>query len=128
LQLFFHDRAEKLPQRPQPDDHEPDVGAEVLPIRKLGDDAAEEAHRERRENEVRPLPRVRVPNIFLLRRGVASFLNIQFPLRRAIRQKHLAGRLPAPHRDDDEREAEAAGPRRAQLRFVDDGVLPLYRL
>ncbi len=33
--------------------HAPDVRPEVLPVRELGDDAAEEAHREAREDEVR---------------------------------------------------------------------------
>ena len=123
--------------------------------RELGHDATKQAHRERREDEVAPLPPVlteasrsseftlqqkrndplpsfpetirrdevkppqhdemksydaaaalvRVPDVLLLRRRVPPLLNIEFPLRRPVRQKHLARGLPAPHRNHNKREA-----------------------
>ena len=72
LELVVDDRAQELADGPEADDDEPDVGPEVLPVptrvwifpklkfnntesaRELGHDATKQAHRETREDEVRP--------------------------------------------------------------------------
>jgi hypothetical protein len=75
--------ASKSQKKPPPASCDGDEGTAAPPSRTLSN---------------KPLPLVGIPNIFFFGRRVAPLLDIQFSLRRPVRQEHLARGLPAPAR------------------------------